>query len=225
VSPPGLEDDRSWLDGYRRGDRAAFARVLDRYLDDVARTVRAGVVVAVDGQRTRVGRGLPEHEVEALIHDTFVRAFAETARTGYDGVRPFGAYLATIARNLVVDHGRRTQHDRAAAAVVIDPDTLVDDEIPRADDALAGRELAAVVAQFVRELDELDRRVFALRYEEEASHRAIGAELGLTEIQVRRREARLRAALLAALRAHGQLSGREVAIGSSLLPRRAREET
>jgi hypothetical protein len=83
-----LENDRALLDAFRRGDRAAMTKVFRHYVDDVARTIRAGVVVNVDGQRTRVGQRLPEHEVEALVQETFTKAFAPKARESYDGVRP-----------------------------------------------------------------------------------------------------------------------------------------
>ena len=52
------------LEAFRKGDAAALSRVFRGFVDDVARTIRAG---AVEGQRVRVGGGLPEDEVEALV--------------------------------------------------------------------------------------------------------------------------------------------------------------
>ena len=102
-----LEQDRELLQRFRRGDAGALAQVFQRYAQHVAHAVRTGVLVQVDGQLVRVGAGLPEHEVEALVQETFVRAFAPRTRDAYDGLRPYAAYLLTIARNLVIDRGRR----------------------------------------------------------------------------------------------------------------------
>ena len=46
-------------------------------------------------------------DVADLVQETFARAFGERARLGFDGIREFGPYLGTIARNLLVDWARR----------------------------------------------------------------------------------------------------------------------
>ena len=214
-----LELDRTLLDGFRRGERAALAKVLALYLDDVALTVRAGVVVHVDGQAVRVGKDLPEHDVEALVHETFTRAFAEKSRLAYDGVRPYGAYLATIARNLLIDRGRLQRRD---ALVDVDVGGLAS---PLHDPAHAAEnaELLRCVDDFARDLGEPDRTVFRLRLADEATVRDTGEATGLSDMQVRRRDAKLRQGLLDFLRGRGFLPHAPAAIRSTLVPRREGE--
>lgn len=220
-----LETDRALLDAFRRGERDALGEVFERYVDDVTRTIRAGVVVEIDGKRTRVGKDLDEPTVEALVQDTFVRAFSPNARTAYDGLRPYGAYLATIARNLLIDEGRRRARGRKFEARAVDVERLADDGDGAPDVVHEQSELTGIVDRFADALDEPDRSIFRLRYREEQSHRATATALSLSEIQVRRRDTKLRAALLSLLRASGYLTKANVAIGSSLLGRRGVSET
>lgn len=220
-----LESDRKLLDGYRRGERWAFEQVFDLYAEDVARTLRAGVLVHVEGRPTRLGKGLFEHELEVLLQETFTRAFGQKARDGYDGVRPFGAYLATIARNLLVDRGRREQRSSRYLAVGIDLERIADDTGSRdADEVVEEQELSRLVARWAEELDEPERTIFRLRYSRQKSHRETAAEVGMTEIQIRRRDSRLRVRLLEFLREHGFLRNARVSIGQSLLGRKAKVE-
>lgn len=216
---PRLEGDRAWLDAFRRGERPALARVFDAYVDDVARTIRAGVVVEVDGGPMRVGGGLLEPDVEQLIQETFLKAFEEKARLAYDGVRPFGAWLGTIARNLVIDRGRGQK--REARSRGVDVEALPSSQDPAR--VAEERELSRLIDGFAASLGEPDRTVFRLRLVEGRGHRETGVAVGLTEMQVRRRDAKLKQALLTFLRRHGFLRHAPETIGSSLAPRRGPE--
>lgn len=218
-----LETDRALLDAFRRGDRAALTRVFRHYLDDVGRTVRAGVVVQVDGQRTRVGQRLPEHEVEAIIQETFAKAFSPKARESYDGIRPYGAWLATIARNLLVDRARGERRD--SRVVHVDDLGELADASTETDPTwrLEEEQLGRLVGQVKQTLEEPDRSIFRLRFEEQKSFRETALALGVSEIVVRRRDTRLRARILDLLRSEGFLENAKVRIGTSLLPRKNRQ--
>ncbi|KWW97587.1 RNA polymerase subunit sigma-24 [Carbonactinospora thermoautotrophica] len=73
----------------QRGDGEAFAQLYDRYVDTVYRYVYY-----------RVGaRALAED----LTSETFLRALRRIGTFAWQG-RDFGAWLVTIARNLVADH-------------------------------------------------------------------------------------------------------------------------
>jgi RNA polymerase sigma-70 factor, ECF subfamily len=218
--PPGLESDRALLASFKKGERAALARVFDVYVDDVVRTIRAGVTVKVDGASVRVGKGIPEADVEALVQETFARAFAPPARDAYDGIRPYGAYLSTIARNLVVDRGRDLVRVSRRVAGKVDVETVADDEAADPSWRIEEEQLQQVLQTYQAKLDEPDKSIFRLRYEDQLSHPQTAKALGLSEVTVRRRDTRLRAALLDALRAAGFLRDAKVSIGQSLLGRR-----
>jgi len=92
--PPGDDPDGApavWATVRRAqsGDPEAFAELYDRYVDVVFRYVHF-----------RVGtRALAED----LTSETFLRALRRIATVSWQG-RDFGAWLITIARNLVADH-------------------------------------------------------------------------------------------------------------------------
>jgi RNA polymerase sigma factor (sigma-70 family) len=214
-----LDGDRELLAAFKKGERAALTRVFRLYVDDIARTLRAGVVVNVDGQRVRLGARLPEGEIEALVQETFTKAFAPRARESYDGVRPYGAFLATIARNLLIDRARQERRD--ARVVAVEDIGALAGDAPDPTWKIEEEQLAKIVAVVKGALEEPDRSIFHLRVEEGRSFRDTAAALGLTEIVVRRRDTRLRAKLLDLLRSEGFLTDARVRIGTSLLPRRS----
>lgn len=200
---------------FRRGDEEALAIVFDAYVDALGLSVRAGIPFMADGQRMRIGHDLLEQEVEMIVQETFVRAFSEKARLAFDGVRPFRTWLFAIARNLLIDLARERM--RAPRVVPID-DEDVADEVRNPEEVAADRELASLVATFTSGLGEPEKSIYRLRYVENKSARETGEALSLTEIQVRRRDARLRDQLLSFLRAHGFLTDARVSFGKSLLP-------
>jgi RNA polymerase sigma-70 factor (ECF subfamily) len=198
-----LEDDRVWIAAFKRGDRAALARVFHTYADDVARQVRA----------TRVS----EHEVESLVHDVFVKAFAEKARLAWDGIRPFGAWLNTLTRNVLVDRARRER--RLDVRAPEDMPVLVDDR-PDAAARHDEGELDRALASFRATLDDGEQTLFATRFVAGQSLAQTARTLGWSEIRVRKVDTALRARLLDALQAAGFLKDARVRIGTSLLARR-----
>jgi RNA polymerase sigma-70 factor (ECF subfamily) len=77
------------VDAAKSGDSEAFAGLYDRYLDTVYRYVYY-----------RVGS---RQLAEDLTSETFLRALRRIDSFNWQG-RDFGAWLVTIARNLVADH-------------------------------------------------------------------------------------------------------------------------
>jgi len=77
------------VEAAKSGDVEAFARLYDRYLDTIYRYVYY-----------RVGS---RQLAEDLTSETFLRALRRIGTFTWQG-RDFGAWLVTIARNLVADH-------------------------------------------------------------------------------------------------------------------------
>jgi RNA polymerase sigma-70 factor (ECF subfamily) len=199
-----LEEDRALLDGFRRGDKRALAEVYRRYVAEVTMVIRGGARDA--------------WELENLIQETFVRAFQPRARSSYDGVRPFAAWIATIARNLTRDAGRaRGREAKRTTPLVHDPAGG-----PSPERAALDGELARVVTGFVAELDDEDRAIFVARYERGLSLRAAAKDLGTPVFGLRKRDALLRERLLSSLRAAGYLEDTHVKIGVAALRRRGK---
>jgi RNA polymerase sigma factor (sigma-70 family) len=96
-----FDGNRDLLDRYRRGDREALESVYWAYVDSVERLVTRCIRAH--------GPPSPEYamSVEDLVQDVFTRAFTESTRLAYDGIRDYGPYIFTITRNVVVDAFRR----------------------------------------------------------------------------------------------------------------------
>ena len=189
--------DRSLLDAFRRGDRAALETVYYHYVDDIAAVARHGFAIPATGARVR---GATDEATERdLVQEVFTRAFAPRARDAYDGIRPYGAYLRRIARNLLVDRARAAGHtvplDDEDAEIAIEPDTTESD----AAWIQQCRETAAYIASLAPELQQLVK----LRFEDEISQNDAAAALGVSRRRVRTLEARIQRGLRKALKRAG----------------------
>jgi RNA polymerase sigma factor (sigma-70 family) len=175
-----LEWDRELLAAFRAGERSALERVYLAYVDDVFK------LIAVAFERD-------PREQRSLVQDVFVRAFAERARLGYDGLRPYRPYLLTIARNLLVDRARTANVERGRRADV-DVDAIIASDGPIPGETTDDPEQAAArakVAAYVATLDPESRRFVELRFEQSLSQADVADRLEVTRRRVRTLEARV----------------------------------
>src|SRR3954447_20532861 len=98
-----LIEDRERLKRFRAGEATVLAEVYALYSPGIALALSNEMTVTVNGAHYRFRGTVSAFDVDDLLQETFVRAFGEQARLSYDGLRPFRAYLLTIARNLLVD--------------------------------------------------------------------------------------------------------------------------
>ena len=89
VEDPEVRRVTALVDRAKAGDTEAFAQLYDRYVDTIHRYVYY-----------RVGS---RQLAEDLTSETFLRALRKVETFTWQG-RDFGAWLVTIARNLVADH-------------------------------------------------------------------------------------------------------------------------
>jgi RNA polymerase sigma-70 factor (ECF subfamily) len=198
VKEPGL------LARFREGETAALEQVYWAYVDAVTRVVRA--VMNSHAPRSLDQLAGAATEIGDLVQEVFVRAFAPRTRASFDGARPYGHYLAQIARNVVVDHWRTTRRQ-----VPLDLDPLLDAMSLEADDAgkrterWADPETVAVVERYLAALPPELRQVHDALYVRGLSQREAASALGLGRQAVRGLEARLRAGLRRHLQQSGQI--------------------
>ncbi|WP_343336126.1 sigma-70 family RNA polymerase sigma factor [Streptomyces sp. SID8016] len=127
ITPPGAGREPELLALARSGDREAFATLYNEHAPEVSRYIR--------------GRVRDMHLAEDLTSETFLRALRHISTFTWQG-RDFGAWLVTIARNLIVDHFKTARARlEIVVAVTLDGDILVDSA---EDEGL--RELAAIEA-------------------------------------------------------------------------------
>lgn len=146
-------NDSEWLALARRGDRAAFERLFLRYAPMVH-----GVLLA------RVARA----DADDLMQDVFVTALERLS--SFAGEEKLGAWLATVARNKVIDAWRTKPKLMAVQEVTTS-------QPPR-------REANEVLA-VIRTLPEAYREPLVLRLVEGLSGPEIAEQVGLTPDSVR----------------------------------------
>jgi DNA-directed RNA polymerase specialized sigma24 family protein len=199
-----MEWDSRTLKGFQEGDPDILGQVYRAHAEALTRVLKT--LAWKGGGRGQMRGAL---EVENTVLETFARAFEPRTRGAYDGIRPYGHFLVGIARNVMLEQmrGRET-------AVGLEPFEEVG-EVPEDGEGTArmleDREMEGLLRTFKQGLSAEERALFELRFGEEALAQEGAAErLGLTRIQVRRREFGLKTRLLEFLQARGYLEELEV---------------
>lgn len=175
--PSPFHGDPELLVAFRRGERLDvvyrhYVGSLKGYFRVLAR--RAGA------------RELAEESVtQDLAQEAFLRVFSARSREAYDGVRDFGPYLRTIARNCFVDLLRRRRAERQ-----LPPETSA-----VLDDATGARsepdERLALLVDYLANVAPPLKRVYEHRYVLGLSQESTSRALGLSRRSLRTLETRL----------------------------------
>lgn len=174
--------ERDLLDALRRGDRQAFAAVIDRCGDAVYH-----VAYRLLGSR---------EEAEDILQETFLQAFRNLSR--FRGEAKLCTWLYRIAYNLALMRLRRKEPE----TISIDQPLVLenDEEIPRElfdwcclpEEELLRAELRTVLEEAIQSLPAGLRMVFLLREVEGLSTEEVAQIMGLTPDAVKTRLHRAR---------------------------------
>lgn len=182
-------DERSLARAAARGDRDAFARLVDSH----KRRVHA-LCFRLLGDA---------EEARDAAQESFVRAWS--AIGSFDTAQPFAPWVLRIARNHCFDLARRRLP--AGREVRLDaepaegeaPFELADGDVPAADERLAGAERSAAVATAVAQLPPKYREVIHLFHVEQMAYKDIAAvmdvPMGTVMTWLHRARAKLRETL------------------------------
>jgi len=126
------------------------------------------------------GRVRNTHVAEDLVADVFERAFMKAGSLRND--EAFSTWLFTIARNVIISHGRKH-----ARETLVDPDVLK--AIAPSGGSVEGeimmREDLAAVAETLRRFPQREQDIVALKFDAELSNGQIAEIMGLSEPNVR----------------------------------------
>lgn len=186
---PDLCEDRAWLDSFRAGRKDALERVFRTYAPLVNRIILHGTH-GPDGSRIYVTALEDQHD---LVQETFLRVLSPDMRAGYDGVRPYGAFIRVVARNLMVDHLRKQGRLEAHFTPMEDAHAeAVNPEQIHGDESLLSREEQQMMAQFLETLDGEERMFVSVRFRQGLSQRDAAQKLGVTRQRIRTLDERVR---------------------------------
>ena len=191
------------LDAFRRGESAALTQVYRAYSGAVARYLARSF--GVRGAGSGAGRvRLSALDLEDAHQETFVRAFSDRLRQGYDGLRPYEGFLCVIARSTAIDV-LRSKGKVAHGAVAIEDEgsAMMGVETHSPEEQSLEAELKRVVRVFLDTLDPQLRRLAELRFADGQPQETCAEQLGLTRSEVRTREKRVREAFAEHLSAVG----------------------
>jgi RNA polymerase sigma factor (sigma-70 family) len=203
------------LAAYRRGDTWAYEEIYGLYGEPVRRFLNGGFTFVSRGRTCRYRGGAAGIDADAIVQETFARAFAESTRRNYDGERPFKNYLFSIAKNLVLREFQRKERVLAVDA----PEEVTDALARRGVDlgltsseqspegTYADAELTEVTRAFIAELDDEERVFFSFRFAQGLTQEATADEMGVTRARIKVIEKALRRRFLARLRSHGYFVG------------------
>ena len=141
-------------------------------------------------------------EAQDLTQEVFLRVF-RTLKTFRSAEGSFGTWLARVARNLLIDHYRRTRQERVTDPIedqlaVLEEKGATASERP--DHAVAGREASEILQAALQKLSPDLREAVILRDLQEMEYREIAQVLGIPEGTVKSRINRGRAELARLLR-------------------------
>jgi RNA polymerase sigma factor (sigma-70 family) len=199
------EWDQERLRRFREGAPEVLGEVYRAHAEPLARALRA---VAFRGRGFAHLQGALE--VENTVLETFSRAFEPRTRLAYDGVRPYAQFLLGIARNVALEESR--SREVVAGLGPQDEGSSVNWELGSAGEGgveqqLEDQEVEALLRSFKEALSPQERELFELRFTEGLAQESAAARVGLTRIQVRRREKGLKQRLLDFLQERGYLQG------------------
>ncbi|MDP2341247.1 MAG: sigma-70 family RNA polymerase sigma factor [Deltaproteobacteria bacterium] len=216
-----LHEDAALLKAYRAGETWAFELLYRQYTTMVTRFLLGGFTFVSQGRTCRYRGGNAGVDVDAIVQETFTRAFSSSTRTHYDGERPFKNYLLSIAKNLVLRELAR--HERTASLDSMEETTdvvlrraranggtgLLPDE--RSPEKAAGdAELTAITTAFIESLDAEERDFFHHRFVSGLTQEATADEMACTRARVKLLEKSLRVAFLEKLRSRGYFVDHEM---------------
>ena len=144
-----------------------------------------------------------DSEAQDLTQDVFLRVF-KSLRSFRAGEGSFGVWLTRLTRNLLIDHYRRSKHERATESIeeqlpILEEKTAM---ASRTDGMLAGREASEVLQAALQKLSPELRETVILRDLEEMEYKEIAQILKVPEGTVKSRLNRGRAELARLLRKH-----------------------
>jgi RNA polymerase sigma-70 factor (ECF subfamily) len=141
-------------------------------------------------------------EAQDLTQEVFLRVF-RTLKTFRSAEGSFGTWLARVARNLLIDHYRRTRQERVTDPIE-EQLTVLEEKgataLERPDHAVAGREASEILQAALQKLSPDLREAVILRDLQEMEYREIAEVLGIPEGTVKSRINRGRAELARLLR-------------------------
>lgn len=154
----------------KQGDKKAFGILYKEYYQRIYRYCKTNLY--------------KDDVAEDVCQETFIRAWRSLPSFVVTETGTFQAYLYRIARNLIIDLGRKKKEFSLAFYEDIETD---EDHI----EAIDRKNNIDMVKRALAKLNDIDRQIVILRYFEEMSHAEVAKIIGIKEGALRVRTMRL----------------------------------
>lgn len=179
-------DEREMLDRCAAGERQAYARLYNLYLEEIYRYVYLFTK----------SRELSEE----ITQDVFVKVWEK--KEGLASVGMFKGYVFKMARNLVMDHYRRQQAEHRFQTLS-SPFTEESDE--QTDAELIYGQYYEIAQEAIKQLPEKRKEIFELKTTTELSLDEIAAKLNISKSVVKKQLYAATGFVKQYLRQHGEV--------------------
>jgi RNA polymerase sigma-70 factor, ECF subfamily len=159
AKPFHQETEHDLVRAARRGDRGAFARIVDLHKESVY-----GVAARLVGSA----------DAFDISQEAFLRAFQRLPT--FDASKPLRPWLMTIAHHCCVDEFRRRRRQSVFPRALDQPEHA---RLPHPDEAIETREQTMRVVEALNHLPDNQREALLLFHQDQLSYRDIGTVLGV----------------------------------------------
>ncbi len=200
--------DPQLLLSYRQGSKTAYLALYNKYANPLRCFLQGGFSFSSQGKLCRFRGVGSTMDGDAIIQETFTRAFAKTTRENYDGVRPFQTYLFSIAKNLVL----RECHYRDR---VVSVDQIEETENGNSlfgssaflgenpEKNAANKQLEIIMQAFIDTLSVEEKSFFSFRFAKGHTQESTADKMGTTRARIKLLEKNIRRRFLEKLRENG----------------------
>lgn len=205
------------LAAYKRGDKSAFLILYNKHSSPLKKFLHGGFSFSSQGRICRFRGVDPAMDVDAIIQETFTRAFIPTTRNNYDGLRPFQTYLFSIAKNLVLrechhrDRLVNVEHVEDTAEPITNYPFCSRESYGQSPEThLQNLQLKNLTDHFIAELNEEERQFFTLRFAEGNTQEGSAAIMNTTRARIKLLEKNIRKHFLEMLKKNGYLVDHQI---------------
>lgn len=205
------------LESYRKGEKSAFLTLYNKYASPLRKFLQGGFSFSSQGRICRFRGVDASMDVEAIVQETFARAFIATTRTNYDGARPFQTYLFSIAKNLVLrechhrDRLVNVEHVEDAVNSSSSVYPLSRNSANQSPETyVQNMQLKALTEGFIKSLNDEEKQFFSLRFAKTLTQEGTAERMATTRARIKLLEKNMRKRFLDMLRKNGYLVDHQI---------------
>lgn len=205
-------NDPKLLESYRKGEKEAFLILYKKYSNPLRKFLQGGFSFSSQGKICRFKGADSAMDVNAIVQETFTRAFIPSTRKNYDGYRPFQTYLFSIAKNLVLrecyQRERMVNVDQIENTLEAKGSSIFSNKDSYSfnpEQHMQNMELKKITEDFYNSLNDEEQSFFTARFADGNTQEKSAEIMGITRARIKLLEKNIRKRFLDLMRKNGYL--------------------